>query len=193
MAWKLEQWNDLKISLKTFGFFHYPEQFRSLRLAGRRPEDACDDLIVATIMVDSYRLHPTYEQISLLDWFMLARNITPGKPMYVKHMDVLQNNIWEDEAMARDELNTFMDMKITRLTDLNRDVLDPLDARDREEAGLRALIDDSPEGERIRRYESACERELHRSITELVKLRKASEKLRTRDEFEPAAPTHLIA
>src|SRR5207248_2573632 len=64
--------------------------------------------------------------------------------------------------------------QVARLERLKADSLDPIAALDREEAPVRALFDASKDGAGLRHYESACEREFHRSIGDLVKLQKAA-------------------
>ena len=66
-----------------------------------------------------------------------------------------------------------------------RDRLAPLDAESRENAARGAMFDDRQEAVLLRRYETACERELHQAVRDLRALRK--DLIQARLEAEKAA------
>ena len=74
--------------------------------------------------------------------------------------------------------------ELTRLRELKKR-LDPIDRLDRASAQERAMFDGSKEGALLRRYETACEREFHKAIADLMKLRKGAA---SRPEPEPEGP-----
>jgi hypothetical protein len=86
------------------------------------------------------------------------------------------------------ELRRLVERQVDKLKALRAE-LEPIAAADRAEAADRAMFDDSKEGALFRRYETACERELHRAIRDLTKSRKERAKAEASEEAaETPAP-----
>jgi hypothetical protein len=95
-----------------------------------------------------------------------------GKPMYYLQVDAIRKLRPANKLDAKAMLWQVFTKEITRLQDLKREHLDPLAIADKAGAKDRAMFDDSKEAVLLRRYETACEREFHKSIADLMKLRK---------------------
>src|SRR3954462_5151795 len=92
--------------------------------------------------------------------------------MYRLQVDQVRHLMPPDAEAARARLWELVTREVTRLRALKAERLDPLDRLDRASAPERAMFDDSKEAVLFRRYETACEREFHRSISDLMRLRK---------------------
>ena len=85
--------------------------------------------------------------------------------------------------IALNELWAIIEQEVIRLRAL-KEPLAELAALDRRDAEDRAMIDDSKEASLAMRYESARDRELRRSLTDLLKKRKEEEASAKRKEAE---------
>jgi hypothetical protein len=77
-----------------------------------------------------------------------------------------------NRAAGRAALGRLVDGEVARLEDHKRAVLAPQAALERAAAVDRAMFDDSHAGVLLRRYETACEREYHKALAEVLKFRK---------------------
>jgi hypothetical protein len=166
--WLLRQWGELSAMLEEAGYWDIGGLMFATRLLGRRPQDAAEDLAAVRVLAACAAAHPDPERLRA-DW--------------------VDQHEWfdDDEAFARAAprsaarggragglaaLRALVAAEVARLEERKRTVLDPRAALDREEAGDRALFDPSPQAVLLRRYETACERECHKALAELLKLRK---------------------
>jgi hypothetical protein len=175
--WLIDRWIELAEMLRLHGFWHYPEKLKVIWMLGKRPEDVLEDVTVQRIFLACNVVHPDCSEtkpdsFSFFDDCFQAKLGLQGKPMYIYQVDQVSTLKPPDEKTARAKLWELFTNEVTRLRALKENHLDPLDRLDRASAPDRAMFDDSKAGVLLRRYETACEREFHRSIADLLKLRK---------------------
>ena len=188
--WLIQRWLELAEMLKRHKFWHYPEKFRALWMLGKNPHDVYEDKVVQKIFLACNVAHPEVsdgdkEMLNLWDECYQAKMGIAGKPMYVLQLDNIRGLRPPDALTAQAQLWEVITGELNRLGELKKHFLDPLDRLDRDSAPDRAMFDDSKEGVLLRRYRTACEREFHKSIADLLKLRKAAA-LRPEPEAEEA-------
>jgi hypothetical protein len=172
--WMLNQWHELDGLLEREGYWHYNDKFRAIRLMGRRPQDVLDEFAIAMIFVQCRAAHPDPSDLGEdIDQAMLG---LPGKPSYDRRVKWLKCFRYTEPGDALAELRKLVKQRMEFLVALREQYLAPIAARDRAEAVDRAMFDDSAKGTLARRYETACERDFHRSVAGLMKLRKESDK-----------------
>jgi hypothetical protein len=179
--WLLDRWRELARLLNEDGYWHYSDRFRAVRLLGKRPEDVIEDPAAADLALACHVLHPV--PWGFWEECYQGRLGVEGKPMYIGQVEAIATRMPKDEEEALDLIWRVIDAETDRLEAL-KPLRDAVAAADRAGAADRAMFDDGPSGALLRRYETACERELHRSIADLRKLRKEDE----RRGAEPAAP-----
>src|SRR5260370_15218246 len=183
--WMIKQWDELYGLLDRQGYWHYTDKFRRIRLMGKRFFDLLDDIEVAMIFVTAHAAHP--EAWDMVDEAHQARLGLPGKPMYNRRIEWLKTFEYTEVGEACKELKKLVVRQKDKLKQL-RAQLAPTAEADRAEAVDRAMFDDSKEGMLFRRYETACERELHRAIKDLMKSRKESAKAGSDETPQSPAP-----
>ena len=164
--------------IKSGGCWQSPDKFKAIRLLGRQPIAAADVADVATIfqaafVLDDRREHAFAELRSeLFDDEMIAyKDRLTGRRL---------ESFGKDETRARQALLEIVDRAtevINARLDLHRQRAD-LDAA---LAADRVSFDDSPEGDRLRRYELSANRVMLRNLDEFFKVRRETE------DSEPAA------
>jgi hypothetical protein len=169
--WLLAQWERLSETLKTFGKWQAHEAYAAARLLGRRPEDSTDDPIVGMLIINGLSAQPG--EVHVYNAFDYPRLMDPGRPL-----DQTRLKSWQEKlpTFAKDALATLQSListETTRLRALKSEYLDALAAIDRANAVSRAHFDDSHAAVLSRRYETACERELRRAMSELCPPRPA--------------------
>ena len=179
--WLRARWVELHVALHRDGFWHYPEKFKAMRLLGKRPEDLLEDAAVAEIMAVCFYMHPCGDPRHETHWDFQeeaerGKMGVTGKPMYEVQVEALTDLIPKTRQDAYDRLFKLYETEVDRLDALKADFLDANAAADRAEAGARAMFDDTPSGVLFRRYEAQCEREFHRAVNDLKKLRKEAAK-----------------
>ena len=169
----LDCWAALRDRIETGQCWQSPEKLRAIRLMGSQPHDAADYRDVAELLLACHVLDPQHKQafsevrceMDDDEWKAYARRlegrnyaaITPADP-----------------ASARTVLLGIVD-KATRRLNL---LATTHQERDAQVAALNVhalAFDDTPEGERLRRYKNACDRAYHRTIATLLKVRKEVE------------------
>ena len=175
--WLILRWIELAEMLRHHGFWHYPEKFRAVWLLGRRPEDVLEDQVVQRIFLACNIAHPDTDdndpdRFDLWDECYQAKMGLEGRPMYFFQIDAIRPLRPADHLTAKAQLWEVFTKEITRLRALKQEHLDPIDRLDRASAQERAMFDGSKEGVLMRRYETAVEREFHKSIADLSRLRK---------------------
>ena len=175
--WLIQRWVELAEMLKRNKFWHYPEKFRALWMLGRNPHEIYEDKVVQKIFLACNVAHPEVsdgdnEMLNLWDECYQAKMGIAGKPMYVLQLDNIRGLRPPDALTAQAQLWEVITGELNRLRELKQSHLDPIDLLDRESAQERAMFDDSQEGVLLRRYQTACEREFHKAIADLMKLRK---------------------
>ena len=164
VAWLLDRWRELGEALGTSGYWTTGEKFRAVRLLGRRHEDILEDREVTRVFLACNVAHP--EAWDFYDEVKQARLGVDGAALPFLRMEALRARRPADQAAAQADLRDVVDGEVSRLEAL-REVLEPRDQLDRDGAEARALFDDSPSGVLRRRYETACERELHKAVQEM--------------------------
>ena len=182
----IERWVELGDVIRLHGYLHYPEKLRAIRMLGRNPEDVVEDPLVQEIFCACNVAHPgTHDKdpdcFSFLDECIQARLGIVDKPMFFMQVEQIQKLRPKTRQAAEDQLWNLVESEVGRLKTLKADYLDPLDASDRAGARARAMFDSSKEAVLMRRYETACEREFHKSIAGIQKIQKAK-------DFTPEPP-----
>jgi hypothetical protein len=170
--WMLDRWAELKLILDDGLDWQSADKLKAIRLLGRQPLEAVDDrkvlmIFVACQTIESRTSIPIPEIWNELRAFerkpyalrLIGRCIEKLRP--------------KDAAAARQALHGIIDRAIAQIAlkaDEHRARAEINDSL----AADRLAFDDSPEAERLRRYDLACGRGLARSLDSLVKLRRVA-------------------
>ena len=181
--WLIARWEDLLEALDAFGSWEPQEAYAACRLLGRRPEDSIDDAVVAKLIIAAHAAAKGYW--SLYDAFSQARRGLTGRAVQPCRVEArsAQYAPTQEEGLAW--LRAVIERERARLLALKADHLDALAEQDRAGAVESAHFDDSHAAVLLRRYETACAREVRQSLTELTRLRK--------DELKRADAPQVIA
>jgi hypothetical protein len=171
--WMLDRWAELRSILEEGLDWQSADKLKAVRLLGRHPIEAVDDrnvlmIFVACQTIESRSSIPIPEIWYELREFertayaqrLIGRGIEKLRPM--------------DAAAARQALYAIIDRATAQIAvkaeahRVRAEINDSL-------ATDRLAFDDSPEGERLRRFDLACGRGLARSLDSLIKLRRAPE------------------
>ncbi len=184
--WLQQQWAQLREMLDQDLLWQSMDRFKATRLLGRQPTDAADYSDVTTIYLATWVMHPQSNEI---DPFQDVYNeLLAGEAiLFRQRLDgrVVQDYLPADKEEARAKLLAIVTAAVDRLTILLKSHEDRAEA-EAADRSARLSFDDSDEGERLRRYQIACGRSLHRSLDSLLKLRKAEEK--RPPELAPTTP-----
>jgi hypothetical protein len=172
--WLLDQWNCFRGMLHFNGYWHYTEKLTVIRLLGKRPEDVLEDCDIGAMFVATHLLH--VKPMDFFDGCFQAKLGVIGKSMFLmqlQHMEAqVKKRLFHERVGAFNWLVALVDREMARLEKLKADVLQPMADADRLEASRRARFDPSSAGIALTRYHGALERELHRSINDLMKQRR---------------------
>ncbi len=173
--WMLDQWADLRALLERDVPWLAPDKLKAVRLLGRHPIDAIDSLDVARVYLASFMLvnHEGKPFQEILN--ELSADEVPSYENYLKqrHYAAIAP---ENAIAARQMLLDLIDRATQRLQE-KAEVLRRLAELDAISAADRLTWDDTPEGERLRRYELTCKRTWHRMFDLLLKTRQKGEEL----------------
>jgi hypothetical protein len=166
-AWLLDRWAELRGLLDDGLHWQPHDQFKAVRLLGRQPMDAIDDSRVIAIYLACWAMNE--EGGYPLDGVALELDHAERKRFIAllnerKVMRLMPEDASEGEAALR----SLIDAEEARLEEILAGHL----ARAEAAAMARAAHDPSPEGERLRRDEQACDRALVRIIEALGKRRR---------------------
>jgi hypothetical protein len=176
--WLLRRWEELCDAMRFRGYWHYTEKFKAIQLMGKRPEDLFEDFTLQELFAACHKAHP--EPISMNDESFQAVLGCTGKVPYWLHVQHMEKALPKTLEEAQRAICNIMDREMDRLEALRDNALTPLNAMDRAGAINRASFDPSPAGALLRRYESACERDFHKSLADLRK---------NRPEMAPEVPS----
>ena len=179
VAWMINRWERLGGILAREGFWHYPEKYEAIRLLGLRPDDALNDEIVGKITLACRVLHP--EPWDVTADIQQSALGCEGRPIYAVRAQWLETLAPKSAEIALNQLWDIIEKEVIRLRAL-KEPLAELAALDRRDAEDRAMFDDSKEAALAMRYESARDRELRRSLADLLKKRKEEEASAKRQE-----------
>ena len=172
--WLIARWDDLMESLDTFKSWEQHEVYTACRLLGLRPEEAIDNPVVARIMIAAHAI--SLDRYGLYDPFARARNGLTGRQIDMRRVEsrgALYAPTPEDGLAY---LRSTAAREVARLRALKAGRLDDLAEQDQIHATESAHFDDSNAAVLLRRYETACVRELRQSIADVSRLRKEEAK-----------------
>ena len=183
--WLLDRWAELRQIVDAGTAWPDEQMVHAIRLLGKRPFDAVNDLEVLTIFVACYVLDRSRPDPFAELWKtttdreaiyyrqrLLGRRLLEAKPRSKEH--------------AREVLLEIVDQAVSRLEEQERQHR----RRERELAALRAdalLFDASPEGEWVRREQGKATRSILRITERFRKARKRGETLNP----DPPKPPRL--
>jgi hypothetical protein len=173
--WLLDQWASLRALLERGVPWLAPDKLKAVRLLGCHPIDALDRIEVALVYLASHLLldqeggpfqeimnELTAEEAGVFAGYLQQRRYEAVAP--------------KDAAAARQWLLELVDRNTERLRK-KADALHELAQLDALSAADRLSWDDTPEGERLRRYELTCNRSLLRMFELLLKVRRTGDEL----------------
>ena len=173
----IEVWRLLKGRVENGCLWQSQDRLKAVRMLGKQPVDAAEDQRVRLIYSASFALSPRGKRDPYDD--LKADTGTIDLENFVKRIQ----SRWPQELFTND----FEKAKAMLLDLVERNV-ERLEAKlevhtDREGEYLlrraaRQGFDDSPRGERLRRYEMACDRRFYRSLAAFWKHRREMERRR---------------
>jgi hypothetical protein len=173
--WLLDRWAELRELLEKGLPWLAPDKLKAIRLLGRHPIDAFDSRDLAGIYLASHVLlneggNPFQEVLNELS---LEEGPRYEQYLQMRGYDALAP---KDAAAARRMLRDIVDRVTEELED-KASVYRELDEINLQTAGHRLSWDDTPEGERLRRYELTCKRHWFRMFDLLLTIRKTGAEL----------------
>jgi hypothetical protein len=173
--WLLDQWANLRTLLERGAPWLAPDKLKAVRLMGYHPVDALDNIDVARVYLASHVLldHEGDPFQEILNELSSDEASTYASYLKQRRYDAL---VPRDAAAARRVLLDLVD-RSTEPLQQKADVLREIAELDAAEAAHRLSWDDTPEGERLRRYELTCQRSLLRMFELLLKVRRTGEDL----------------
>ena len=170
--WLLDRWADLRSLLEQEQPWQSHDKLRAIRLLGRQPLDALDDSQVAKVFLACHTIDSSGGELFHEIW----NELRPDERHVARQRFAGRRLEWlplRDRTEAREALLQIVDRAVSRLA-TKADVHRRRAERDVASAPNRLAFDDSSEGERLRNYESSCNRALTRTIDTLFKVCKAS-------------------
>jgi len=175
--WMIERWGELRGRLAEGQSWSSTDKLKAIRLLGKQPGDAIDEADVATIFLATHAIEPLFKSpLGELECDLEAKDFKPYETKALKRAPDL--GLGGEPAAARERarelLMGMVEEAISRLkakADVHRDTV----ARRTEMAPALLGFDVSPEGERLRRYETTCTRLLLRTLADFNKMRRAPE------------------
>ena len=173
--WLLDRWAQLRELLDQGMPWLAPDKLKAIRLLGRHPIDAYDYPDVARIYLASHVLLNEEGQ----PFQEILNELTPEeRPRYEHYLQMREYDRLapKDAAAARLMLLEIVDRATEELED-KAGVFRELEEINLRFAGHRLSWDDTPEGERLRRYGLTCKRTRSRMFDLLLKLRTTADEL----------------
>ncbi len=163
--WLRTRWNELGELLEDGLCWRAPDRFRAFRLLGIHPSDALFTSELTTLLRTCETLDPGAGSLVAEIWNALVSAEALPALVETYERECRHSRTW-DEASARQYLLGVVKSAIARL-----DAKEKFHAfREEVESDLTAQhgsFDESREAALLRRYEEACDRELHKSLAEL--------------------------
>ncbi len=188
--WMLDQWANLRTVLERDVPWVAADTRRAVRLLGHKPLDVLDNIDVAQLYLASHVLlnqggEPFQDIID---------ELSPAESCRVFLADrsnCVDTKFWHSKDAAARAVQALMEIVglATEQLQMKMEVLSQIAELDAASAADRASWDDSPEGERLRRYEITCSRTWLRMFELLLKTRSAGEEL----DFDAIASIERIA
>ena len=169
--WLLAQWSQLRRLLDHNLPWQSPDKLKAIRLLGHQPLDALDHPEIATIFLAAHALDPAQPDPFKELWTDLHAG---EKDRYEPQLAARGFDTFDpaQPEMARDWLKTLITQQTHRIQSLAADHQARHQAEEAEEAD-RLAFDDTPGGERLRRYHATCSRSMIRSLDLLRKARQS--------------------
>jgi hypothetical protein len=173
--WLLARWRELLHILDSELCWNFYYQYRAIRLLGNRVDDMFEDQNSRAIVLAAFAATKDIKgwsvyRVAELSYFRCDGRV--GDPRRVTYIETLAP---ESPEKGREVLRAIVNAETERLMRWRRDrLLDEVARVDRDGAEDRALIDVSHAGVLLRRYETATEREFHKTLAEIMAFRKAS-------------------
>jgi hypothetical protein len=173
--WLLEQWARLRDLLERGLPWIASDQLKAVRLLGRQPIEAVDSLEVARVYLASHVLLKQGSQPfqAILSELSAADALHHENDLNQRGYGALAPN---DETEAREMLLEIV-ARATAVLEDKAGVLRDLAEIDAATAADRLSWDDTPEGERLRRYELTCKRASHKMFELLLEVRRTGREL----------------
>ena len=190
--WMLDRWTELETLVECELAWMSPDKLKAIRLLGKQPIDAIDDLDVARIFLATYVIRgetgePFHEIIqelfvreeAVFRLQVVSRKLTMFMP---KDAAAARAVLSEIVADAKARLTAELEMHLKRDNEIKALAAD------------RLAFDDSLPGEQLRRYEMTSGRALNRTLELLLKLRLTGEKagFTTAHAADPSGSTTIV-
>ena len=173
--WLLARWRELLHILNSELSWNYYYQNRAIRLLGKRVEDLFDDQESRKIILGALAAGKDAQVWGLLEIAKQSMLGAAGRIDDACRVEYIATLAPATPEEGRDVLRAIMNDEIDRLMRLRREHrLEDIAQMERDGAEARALIDVSHAGVLLRRYETATEREFHKTLAEIQAFRKAS-------------------
>ena len=185
--WLLDRWVEIRCLLISDENWTFLDQFKFVRLLGKQPINAIDDPELNEVFL----AWETIEEHWGVRFWLQMQELTPYEDPAFSAWRVWREIVPRPESpeAAVAFLLSIAQREIERLEDLIVD-LDEIEGDDALELAEQASFCASDAGERLRRFQTARTRELHRTIDLLAKLKKAEapkpEKKATKEPNPPA-------
>ena len=187
--WMLDQWANLRTVLERDVPWVAADQRKAVGLLGHNPVDVLDNIDVARLYLASHVLlnqggEPFQD---IIDELSPAEAPSFRQTLQLRRYEVLG----APRTPRRQRGQALMEIVglATEQLQMKMEVLSQIAELDAASAADRASWDDSPEGERLRRYEITCSRTWLRLFDLLLKTRTAGEEL----DFDTIASIERIA
>ena len=173
--WLLARWRELMYILDTELSWNFYYQNRAIRLLGKRVEDLFDNQESRKIILGALAAGKEAQEWTLLEIAKQSMLGTAGRIDDACRVEYAATLAPATPEEGRDMLRAIINDEIDRLMRLTREHrLEDIAQIERDGAEDRALIDVSHAGVLLRRYETATEREFHKTLAEIQAFRKAS-------------------
>jgi hypothetical protein len=164
-AWLLDRWGELRDILEDGLLWQPHDRLRVVRMLGRQPLEAVDDKRVMSIYTCCWRMDPADSH----EFTDLTSELGAGeRGTYMDRLNAREPMVPEGPEAARATLLDLIAEQEARLEAILAGHLE----REKAEATAALAFDVTSEGERLRRYELALDRELLRIIEGLRKRHK---------------------
>ena len=173
--WLLARWRELLHILESELCWNFYYQNRAIRLLGKRVDDLFEDHDSRQVILAAFVAGKDAQKWGLREMVEQSYLRCDGRIGDVKRLRYLETLVPESPEKGREILRAIVSDEIDRLMRLKREQrLDDVARVDRDGAEDRALVDVSHAGVLLRRYETATEREFHKTLAEIMAFRKAS-------------------
>ena len=169
-AWLLDRWNELGDLLEDGLKWQAPDRFKATRLLGKQPVEPIDDLQVRWIHLCTSAMDPECQH----EFGDIANELSfAEKKRFIERL--AGRDAWrekpKDAETAKAALLELVSEKTERLEQLLAAHLERESAADPDALGFQ----DTKEGERLRRYQMACNRTLLRILETLRRRHRESD------------------